>query len=432
MAHLLIIELPGGNDTDILRAAVEGGHRFSFITSDASLYERQPLVRPWLAQAAHRIEIPTADLSSVLDAVLKINQCDRFDAVLCLIDIRVVLAARIAQALGLPFLNPGSAALLRDKYSVRSCLRDAGLLQPEFALATSNEEVRSAIDAIGLPVLIKPSDGYGSQNILALLSEDDWVPWLSPVDSLLPSRADYGLGVKANDRLLIERYMRGQLLGCDTLSVGGQHYLLGVNEKLMFPPPSFAIRGGCFIPSGPEFNALQSYVFAALDAVGFDCGAAHTEVMLCDDGPQLVEINPRLVGAKIPRLVSAALQCDLHADLIDLHLGRISLMQRPAKGPRQFAVTRWLTSPCSGVVQAIETPKWSDETIRSVEILKVAGDEVRPPFENADRLGCVMCCSQDRTHAETIAERFIEHTHVSVEPRVPALYPGDVKEAVAS
>lgn len=47
---------------------------------------------------------------------------------------------------------------------------------------------------------------------------------------------------------------------------------LNINEKLMFTPPSFAIRGGCFMPNVGEWPGLEDYLKRILDAVGFDCG----------------------------------------------------------------------------------------------------------------------------------------------------------------
>jgi biotin carboxylase len=299
---------------------------------------------------------------------------------------------------------------LRDKFSVRQCLAEQGLEQPDFALAESNAELRQAVQRLGLPVLIKPADGFGSQNIVVLRYAEDLDPWLTPLDDLLPSRTDYGLGVKANDRLLVERYMPGTVVGCDTLTVNGQHTLLGVNEKLFFEPPSFAIRGGCFTPDGPEFEVLQRYVFAALDAVGFDWGAAHTELMLTPQGPRLIEINPRLVGAKIARLVGYALDRSIHADVIAVHLGETPL-------PRQehaatVAVTRWIVADRDGVLEGVDLPTFRDEGIRCVELLKQPGDTVRAPLDNADRIGYVMVCGATRADAEALAERFVAQTQV--------------------
>jgi biotin carboxylase len=240
---------------------------------------------------------------------------------------------------------------------------------------------------------------------------------------MLPSRADYGLGVVANDRILVERYMTGRFIGVDTLTVDGRHRVLGVHEKLMFAPPSFAMRGSTFVPhtaATPVAPEIERYVFDLLDAVGYDCGATHIEMMLTDQGPRLIEINPRLVGAKMPRLVSHALGRSMHVDLIAVHLGLVS--QTDAVERPTFGVIRWIVADRPGVLDAVQLPAWPDARIRSVEILKRAGDRVGPPFENADRIGFVMVCGEDRGHAEALADHFVAGARVLIEsPVAPSI-----------
>jgi biotin carboxylase len=404
MAHLLIIELPGGNDDDLVKAAISRGDTFVFLTSDMSVYANQPDIIQNLLHAEHLLEIPSFDFPQTAQAVSEQHLAHPFEALLCLLDIRLIDAAKLAELLGLHFLNTDSAYLLRDKYSVRKCLLAAGIEQPLFQLACSNEELQQAVAGIGLPVLIKPSDGYGSQNIVVIEHYEDLAPWISPLEDMLPSKANYGLGVMANDRLLVEQCMQGLVIGCDTFSFKGRHQMLGINEKSFFEKPSFAIRGGCFMPYKDEFSVIQDYVFSLLDATGFDTGAAHTELIVNESGLQLVEINARLVGAKIPRLMSLALHRSVASDLIDLHLGRYEFADNASA---DVAVTRWITADRSGVLARVDAPKFKDKSVSHVEILKQAGDYVRQPMENADRIGYVMTCSNSRAEAERAAEAFV-------------------------
>ncbi len=405
MAHLLVLELPGGNDSDVLQAAVERGDEFTFLSSQLDHYTSQPQLQPILAMAKFKVEVSPFDYDEVEKVILALHETHPFEAVLCLLDTRIVDASRLANALGLPFLNRSTTELLRDKFSVRQRLTDRGLPQPDFALARSNEELKIAVAQLGLPILIKPTDGYGSQNIVVLRFPEDLDPFLTPLDDMLPSGMDYGLGVKANDHLVIERYLSGIILGCDTFSFSGQHQLLGVNEKLFFEAPSFAIRGGCFQPNRPEFELIQRYVFSLLDAVDFDFGAAHIEIILTDTGPQLIEINARLVGAKLPRLMSFALGKSVYAGLIDLHLGIPDAFGLCDTG--MVAVTRWIVAEHHGLLASVTLPQWQDARIRCVEILKVSGDYVRPPTENADRIGYVMVCAPSQAEAECIADKYV-------------------------
>lgn len=414
MSHLLLLELPGGNDTDILLAAERRGDRVTFLTSDLAAYRNQREVQHALDRCARQIEVEGFDLNAVIAAVDRLHEEDPVDAVLCLIDIRIVDAAVLAARLGTRFLRPEVAVLLRDKFSVREALQAAGIEQPVFALATTGDAVRAAVADIGLPVLIKPSDGYGSQNIFLLQDLDDLDPFLSPIDTMLPSRADYGLGVRPTDRVLVEQFMEGPVLGCDILSRNGVHRLLGVHEKLYFPSPSFAIRGGCFCPRSALHADVEAYAFSVLDALQVDWGATHVELVATREGLRLIEVNGRMVGAMMPRLVDLSLGGSFHEALISCHLGEVVQREEPEHAPR-YAASRWLSATGEGVLESFVWPAF-DVHAAYVRLLAQVGDRVSPPYQNADRLACVMVADGAREAAEAEAERIGSAAEISVRP----------------
>jgi biotin carboxylase len=413
MPHLLIIDLPGGNDTDILDAALRLGCEFSFLTSDLGHYERQEIVQKKLIKAITCLEIKSFDYSHVEAEIEKLNSIHPIDAVISLLDTRLIDAAKLADKLDLPYLKPEAAVLLRDKSLVRQRLSEKGISQPAYLKAETTSELISAVEQMGLPVLIKPVDGYGSQNIVVLQEKADLDPWINPLHDMLPVGADYGLGVYARDKLVIERYLTGRLLGCDTLTFAGKHQLLGVHEKKMFSPPSFAIQGGTFRSRCAEHEVIENYVFSVLDAVGFNCGAAHVEIMLTKEGPQLIEINPRLVGAKIARLSSHGLGYSVHEALIRLHLGDTDFPVPKSSKPA-IAVSRWIVAPSAGLMKDLALPDSSDSRIKEIDILAKTGDRVNLPFENADRLGVVMAAGDTSEDVEQFLEKFIQRIQVKV------------------
>jgi hypothetical protein len=83
MAHLLIIELPGGNDTDIIQAAIDRGDSFTFLTADLALYQQQPAVHTLLQYAHTCLEVPGFNMQEVEAQVLAAHQVMPFEAVLC-------------------------------------------------------------------------------------------------------------------------------------------------------------------------------------------------------------------------------------------------------------------------------------------------------------------------------------------------------------
>jgi biotin carboxylase len=415
MSHILLLEVPGGTDFKILEEAVRLGHDVTFFTSDLDFYLTQKNGNAAaLEQAAAIVTVSPFSYEAFEKSVLAIHAGTPFDAVLCLIDIRLIEASRIAAKLGLPFLNLQTTRLLRDKYRVRAHLARRGIRQPRFALATSNEEIRTAIDQLGFPVLVKPSDGYGSQNIVTFTSEADLNPLIDPLSDYLPSRSDYGLGVMANDRLVVEEFIQGTVIGCETITVNSKHHFLGITEKQLFPAPSFAIRGSCFPSDRFDIAAIKAYLFGILDALNFDFGATHTEMIVTKEGiPYLVEVNPRLVGAQIPLLLGLALDRSVYADVVNLHLGH-AMAELESLKPKFFAVSRWLTANKRGMIESITPSPINDDRIRQVQILKSTGARVSPPFHNGDRLGFVMAAGSDRKGTEKAADDFIAATRIRI------------------
>ena len=81
MAHLLIIDLPGGNDTDIIEAAVNAGHTFSFLTSQLDLYRSQASVQTAISSAVEQLDVPGFEYAQVERSVLDLHQRYPIDAV---------------------------------------------------------------------------------------------------------------------------------------------------------------------------------------------------------------------------------------------------------------------------------------------------------------------------------------------------------------
>jgi len=435
MSHLLVIDLPGGNDGDVLSAALALGHRYTLASADPAHYRAQAELGPLLDRAVAVLALP-ADGAGWAMAMAAAHRADPFDAVLCLQDLRLVEAARVARALGLRHVSPGAAALCRDKAAVRARLAEAGIAQPPFALVEAGPgagaRLIEAVARVGLPAIVKPVDGFGSQHVFALRSEADLGILRQLADLVAQGPGDYGLGIAARGALLVERLFDGPVLGCDVMRVDGRQVLLGVNEKIMAVPPSFAILGGCFTAHCGQFVALDAWLTRVLDAVGFADGAAHVELVMTADGPQLVEINPRLVGARIARLIGAALGRSVHADLIRLHLA--GDLPPPANQSRH-AVTRWLIAHEPGVLAGIDWAECPDPALVGPALVGPAlvgpalvgpalvgivanahpGDTVRPALDNADRLAMVMTAGPDRAQIEALAERVVADARVRLQ-----------------
>ena len=98
----------------------------------------------------------------------------------------------------------------------------------------------------------------------------------------------------------------------------------------------------------PGYRELVKYTFAVLDAVDYKWGPCHTELMIDEDGPVLIEVNPRLSGGDMPKelgeecLGYTAIDCILDAYLDER---RFEERGRAFYQPLKHAMCKMLISP---------------------------------------------------------------------------------------
>jgi cysteine synthase A len=208
----------------------------------------------------------------------------------------MMLAYEVADELGLAVNSPRSVALLNDKLAMRTLLRDKGISAVRFAIAEHWSEVSALLADFTLPVVVKPTTLSASRGTLLLTDPADLPAW---GESLAAYRYD--------GPLLVEEYLRGPEFSVETLTVRGEHHVIGVTRKLLGPLPHFVERGHLFGASTTaETGQVAAHAVELLDAVGYQCGPAHTEIILTADGPRIVESQARLGGDKIPDIIEIA------------------------------------------------------------------------------------------------------------------------------
>src|SRR6185503_13955015 len=157
---------------------------------------------------------------------------------------------------------------------------------------------------VGYPCVLKPSDGTGSVGVHLCNDRAALQDAMSSVRARCRTIRDYDL----SRRWLIEEYVEGPEYSAEMICQDRQWHLIGVTKKSLSPPPHFIEIGHVFpAPFEPaRVEVIRDTCRTWLEAIGLDFGAAHIEFRMTDDGPVLMEINPRLAGGMIPELVRLA------------------------------------------------------------------------------------------------------------------------------
>ena len=142
----------------------------------------------------------------------------------------------------------------------------------------------------------------------------------------------------------MQEYIQGEEYSVESLSMVDEISVIGVTKKYLGDLPYFLETGHDFpamLPA-PLYSRIVKHVSMALKAVGFSWGAAHIELRVRDGIPYIIEINPRLAGGMIPKLVQEARGIDLMACCKKSPISLMSCLKK--------AWLKWF-SLCSGLIR---------------------------------------------------------------------------------
>ncbi|HVK67347.1 MAG TPA: ATP-grasp domain-containing protein [Polyangium sp.] len=276
--------------------------------------------------ADHQI-LDTLDAEAMIAAAREVASRVAIDGVICWDEIRMVHAARVAEALGLPGTTPVAVGRCRDKHQTRFALAAAGVPQAISKLVSSVEEAAETAWRIGYPVVVKPRALGASIGVSRVESPDELAA------AYHHARTSTEEGVPHYDAsVLVEEYLEGPEISVDAAWVDGRPIPLFVARKILGFPPHFEEIGHVVDARDPLLldPALLRVLDAAHRAVGFRTGITHTELRLTEAGPKVIEINARLGGDLIPYVGWVATGIDPGQVAVDVACGR-SLRITPSR-----------------------------------------------------------------------------------------------------
>jgi len=107
-----------------------------------------------------------------------------------------------------------------------------------------------------------------------------------------------------------------------------------------------------FVPESRDLGDLFAYTQKALDALGIRYGAAHSEVMLTERGPRLIESSARMIGGPVVGFSRAATGSSQADRLVELYADGDVLTKE--YGFKKTVVPVFLKAVTQGTVSNLE------------------------------------------------------------------------------
>ncbi|HEX5496692.1 MAG TPA: carbamoyl-phosphate synthase large subunit [Mycobacteriales bacterium] len=196
------------------------------------------------------------------------------------------LAQRLKDA-GVPIVGtqPERIHLAEDRGAFGRVLAEAGLPAPRHGTATSFEQARAVADAVGYPVLVRPSYVLGGRGMEIVYDE-----------SMLKSYIERATSVSPQHPVLVDRFLDDAVeIDVDALYDGTELYLGGVMEHI----EEAGIHSGdsaCALPpitlGARQIDVVRRSTLAVAAGVGVR-GLLNVQYALKDDVLYVLEANPR-------------------------------------------------------------------------------------------------------------------------------------------
>jgi hypothetical protein len=261
---------------------------------------------PWWDQA---IPIRFHAEDQAVRAIVEAARDAPLSGVLAVGDRPTIIAARAAQALGLPGNPPHAASASRNKLGTRLALRAAGLPLPWFQPVSLADDPAALARSVPYPCVLKPLALSGSRGVIRADDPAAFVAAFARIRTMLESLDVRSERDSVHDALLVESFIPGREHALEGLLDRGRLQTLAIFDK---PDP---LDGPFFeetiyaTPSGlsrDEQDAVRDAVAAATRALGLGHGPIHAECRINEEGVFVLEAAARPIGGLCARALRFA------------------------------------------------------------------------------------------------------------------------------
>ncbi len=202
-------------------------------------------------------------------------------------DLATLAVNYVSENLGLS-CNPDSITKqCTNKYEMRKKMQENGVKVPKYVKVTDDKKTWN-IKGMKFPLIVKPTDRSGSRGITKIYKKEE-----------LEDAIHYSTKDSFEKSAIIEEFIEGNEYSCECISFKGKHHFLQFTKKYTTGAPNF-IETGHMEPSDIDKDKqeeIKKEIFKALDALGIQNSASHTEFKIDDEGNfGIIEIGARMGG----------------------------------------------------------------------------------------------------------------------------------------
>ncbi|WP_342511544.1 ATP-grasp domain-containing protein [Sporosarcina sp. FSL K6-1522] len=404
MESILFIETAtSGSSREAIKAATRLGYRTVLLTERMSFIKR----RNEFADVAQMIYLEELTEDRIrMEICLLQQQGSIMKAIISFVDPFVSIAAQLANECCNAALSVEALKIMEDKTATRKALSEHATT-PIFEIVGPTDDLEQVIHQDrDYPIIVKSAVSKASKDVYSVGNKVELEKAIKRIGKLYPK-----------ETIVLDEYVDGPQYLVEVLVHNGEMTIIAIIKQEITKNIKFIVTGYAVEPhlEGELYTKLVRAVESILKNLQVTNATCHLECRYVNENWKLIEMNPRIAGGAMNRMIEEAFGINLVEETLKLYLGfEPTLIKRFEKNMYTHYIT---IKSCGYLLKVIgQQQATAHPGVKEVYIKPHKGAIMMPPLSMGHRYGYVIASGDTPEEAKKNAENAASHIKFYLEP----------------
>lgn len=396
----------GTNKSGSSREAMKAAERLGYFTVLLTNNKKFIYQRTEFPDVHQMILVELFNYDNLKETIINLQkQGKEIKCILSFVHSYVYLAATLSEEFCPTVVSSDPIFIMENKILSRDLLTDLPI-SPRYTVYTPDYSLEKFINKhkTYLPLIVKAPASAGSKDVL-----------------LANNRNQLKLAIQKllnhHEQILLEEYLAGPQYLIEVLVHNRKVHIIAIIEQQITFFKRFIVTGYCLLGNNEKglYDSILETVTSILEVFQLKNGPCHLEMRLVNGSWKLIEINPRISGGAMNRIIEVGYGINLVEETIQLMLGNEPCLTRKHS---KYVYAHYLTVDSKGSLIKVTGKNRSSKYpgVEEVYIKPRKGQILRPPISMGDRYGYVLASSDVKDEAIRIAKKAASEIRFELAP----------------
>ncbi|MCM3690268.1 ATP-grasp domain-containing protein [Neobacillus niacini] len=387
----------GLNKSGSSREAVKAANELGYYTVVFTNQEKQIQQRSEYKDVHQLTLVDLSNIEEIIKQIERIlNRGNEIMIITSFVAKFVQTASMLADIYCENYLSTEALAIMENKEKTRLFFTNQSFT-PSFTLLTKDMSMPYdlAYQKVKFPVVAKCATSTGSKDVIFAENMRQLEKNVNKLRSNNPS-----------ETIIIEEYVEGDQYLVEVLVSNWMILIGAVIKQEITKGKRFIVTGYGVLAEVPRHleASLLDLIETIVSSLEFQNGAFHLELRLTEDGWKLIEINPRISGGAMNKMIHAAFGYSLVEETLKLLIGEIPSL---VKVRNHYVFTQYVILENKGILEQVTGKGRAAATpgVEEVYVKPKRGTYVTPPLSMGQRYAYVIAKGDTLEEAENSAKQ---------------------------